>query len=137
MGEGENSTQHAGIASGAGALVPLDVRIPIAETHPVPGPGSTVVQGGFHSFYRSDDGQFDAGVWQGSPGIVTILNYPSDELWHIVSGAISFISETEARQSFGPGDCFVLPKGYSGIAEISGDFRKVYAMSPAISHARG
>ncbi|MBJ7499586.1 MAG: DUF861 domain-containing protein [Sphingopyxis sp.] len=113
-------------------LVELDSAVPIDGLHPLPGPEGSVVQGGARSFYRSADGRIDVGVWQGSAGRVTIAAYPSDELWHIVSGKVDFVSKTGEAQSFGVGDCFVLPKGYSGTAEFSDDFRKVYAMSPAL-----
>lgn len=113
-------------------LVPLDPAVAIDGLHPLPGPEGAVVQGGARSFYRSADGQIDVGVWQGSAGRVAIAAYPSDELWHIVSGKVDFVSETGEAQSFGVGDCFVLPKGYSGTAEFSDGFRKVYAMFPAL-----
>ena len=113
-------------------LTLLDKAVAIGEVHALPGPDGAVVRGGAHSFYRSAGGEIDIGIWQGSPGRVTISAYPSDELWHIVSGTIDFVSETGVRQSFGTGDCFVMPRGYSGTADIAGDFRKVYAMSPAL-----
>ncbi|MGV7120859.1 cupin domain-containing protein [Sphingopyxis sp. 550A] len=116
-------------------LVALDSAVAIDGLHALPGPEGAVVLGGAHSFYRSADGQIDVGVWQGSAGRVSIAAYPSDELWHIVSGHVDFRSETGEAQSFGAGDCFVLPKGYSGTAEFSEDFRKVYAMSPALGAA--
>lgn len=116
-------------------LVALDPAVAIVGLHPLPGPDGAAVQGGVHSFYRSADGQIDVGVWQGSAGRVSIAAYPSDELWHIVSGHVDFVSEAGEAQSFGAGDCFVLPKGYSGTAEFSDDFRKIYAMSPALGAA--
>lgn len=127
MSEGIDSARPAG------ELLRLDTAVPIGETHALPGPGDQKVMGGAHSFFRSADGQMDVGIWQGSPGMVSISAYPSDELWHIVSGTIIFTGEAGVPQAFGAGDSFVLPKGYSGTAEISGDFRKLYAMSPPLA----
>jgi uncharacterized cupin superfamily protein len=116
-------------------LVPIKSSVAIDDLAALPSAIGEAVHGGAQPFFRSADGQFDAGVWRATPGDVAITSYPSDELWHIISGEVTFVDASQGEQVFKAGDSFIMPKGYSGTAKIRGDFRKMYAMSPSLRPA--
>ncbi|SEH13882.1 Predicted enzyme of the cupin superfamily [Sphingopyxis sp. YR583] len=129
----DKSSEAGGSAEdGTLKVRPIDLAAPIACEAKVAGPGEPFVRGGVHSVHTSEDGAMTVGIWQGTPGTVTLTDYPSDELWYILSGTIEFADKGEGALKFSAGESFLLPRGFSGNASISGEFRKLFAMSPAL-----
>lgn len=71
------------------------------------------------------DGEFIAFVWQGDDGILQMTNHPFDQFVQVLHGAAILTDEDGASQEFQTGDCFVLPKGYTGTWEIRDNYREL------------
>lgn len=76
----------------------------------------------------SDAGEsFHAGHWSSTRGVWRV-RYTECELCVLTAGRVELVSESGARQSFGPGDAFVVPAGYSGTWAVLEDCTKIYAI---------
>lgn len=73
----------------------------------------------------SADGRFLAGVWECSSILERIESYPADEYMLVLSGRVT-VSDMDGgnRQSWGAGESFLMPKGWRGLWETEGTFRK-------------
>ncbi|KAI9014278.1 hypothetical protein DFJ74DRAFT_288412 [Hyaloraphidium curvatum] len=98
------------------------IRGPLPATPGAPGRNPT----GISAF--ANDG-FSAGIWESDPYKVDLDGYPVTEAMHILEGEIVVTPKGGQPESFGPGDYFVLPKGWVGRFEVTKKVRKVYAIS--------
>ncbi len=55
-----------------------------------------------------------AGVWEAQAYCERVEAYPYDEIVFVVEGSISIIDDHGKEELFAPGDCFFLPRGFSG-----------------------
>lgn len=84
------------------------------------------VQKAWNAF--SDAGEsFHAGHWSSTRGVWRV-RYTECELCVLTAGRVELVSESGVRQSFGPGDAFVVPAGYSGTWAVLEDCTKIYAI---------
>lgn len=67
-----------------------------------------------------------AGFWEGEPGWVRIDDWPYTEVCVILSGSVAIEDVTGARREFGPGESFVVPKGFTGIWRTLTPCEKVF-----------
>ena len=78
--------------------------------------------------YFTDSTQtFFAGRWSGTRGKWRV-RYTENELCVMTAGRVVIASDAGDRQTFGPGDAFVVPAGFSGTWEVLEDCSKVYAI---------
>ena len=77
--------------------------------------------------YTDPTGQFFAGVWAAAPGTMTV-HYTEEELCVILEGRVKISDNTGASKTFGPGDSFTIPAGFSGTWENLDPVRKIYAI---------
>ena len=108
-------------------VLEIDPGATLEGDDPMPGvEGEPISRGGATQSYASGNGAFSAGLWEGTAGTVKLDNYPFHEFWRVLEGKITFTNKQGQEQSFVKGDMFVIPKGYTGIARMPGNFRKVY-----------
>lgn len=79
------------------------------------------------NYFSDASGQFFAGRWQSTPGAWRI-RYTESELCVIVEGKVTIRSEDGESWTFGPGDAFVVPSGFSGTWEVIESCTKIYAV---------
>ena len=84
------------------------------------------------NFFTDASQQFFAGRWSATRGKWRV-RYTENELCVMTAGRVVIESERGERASFGPGDAFVVPAGFSGIWEVVEDCSKIYAIFEARS----
>jgi len=70
---------------------------------------------------------FFAGRWSSTRGKWRV-RYTENELCVLTAGRVVITSESGQRSSFGAGDAFVVPAGFSGTWEVLEDCAKIYAI---------
>lgn len=100
---------------------PLDE--PVASEKRVSGAPMTGVRPATDDAVRG----FHTGLWESEPGAWTV-DYAEDELCVIVAGRVRLTPTGGQPQEFGPGDAFVIPRGFTGTWETVEQVRKVYAI---------
>ncbi|WP_448150881.1 cupin domain-containing protein [Labrys miyagiensis] len=78
------------------------------------------------TLYRSDDGAFEVGVWECSPGRFTADRTASSETCHIISGRVEMRTPQGESRELVAGDLLVLPLGWKGEWRIVETTRKLY-----------
>lgn len=76
--------------------------------------------------------QFFAGRWSATRGKWRV-RYTENELCVMTAGKVTIESTSGERLSFGPGDAFVIPAGFTGTWEVTEDCTKIYAIFEARS----
>jgi uncharacterized cupin superfamily protein len=84
------------------------------------------VQQAWNAFTDVDE-QFYVGHWSSTRGVWRV-RYTESELCVLTAGRVELVSESGTRVSFGPGDSFVVPAGYSGTWAVLEDCTKIYAI---------
>jgi uncharacterized protein len=79
--------------------------------------------------WTSSDGVTRVGVWECTPGRFTADRTAMAELCHILSGRVTLHDKDGTTRDFGPGEMFVLPKGWTGEWTIHSRTRKIYILS--------
>lgn len=88
--------------------------------------GSPVETG--HEYFEDASGSLSAGVWECTPYTAEFEAYPVDEFCHILSGRVT-ITDAEGRaETFGPGECFVVPRGLTCTWHMPETTRKYYVI---------
>ena len=79
-----------------------------------------------HSFFTNARGNVQAGVWECTPCKERIDSYPVDEMMTVLAGSVTVTDAGGDAQTFGPGDTFVIGKGFRGTWHITETLRKFY-----------
>jgi uncharacterized protein len=79
------------------------------------------------NYFTDSSGQFFAGRWSATRGKWRV-RYTENELCVMTSGQVILSDENGAVNSFGAGDAFVIPAGFSGTWEVVQDCTKIYAI---------
>lgn len=77
--------------------------------------------------YTDGTQQFFAGRWAATRGKWRV-RYTENELCVMTAGRVVIESASGERSTFGPGDAFVVPAGFSGTWEVLEDCAKIYAI---------
>src|SRR5690242_14095416 len=84
------------------------------------------------NYYTDTSQQFFAGRWSATRGKWRV-RYTENELCVMTAGKVTIESTSGERLSFGPGDAFVIPAGFTGTWEVTEDCTKIYAIFEARS----
>jgi uncharacterized protein len=82
------------------------------------------------NYFTDPSQQFFAGRWSATRGKWRV-RYTENELCLMTAGRVVIESATGERSSFGPGDAFVVPAGFTGTWEVVEDCAKIYAIFEA------
>ncbi|HEV3182905.1 MAG TPA: cupin domain-containing protein [Steroidobacteraceae bacterium] len=82
------------------------------------------------NYFSDASQQFFAGRWEATRGKWRV-RYTENELCVMTAGRVVIESASGERSSFGPGDAFVIPAGFSGTWEVIEDCAKIYAIFEA------
>lgn len=113
-------------------VVPIErSRIADDETG-IPAVFGAVLDGQPMEIHRNlfDDatGRFSCGVWQCSPGLVAMTDWPYDEFCVLLTGRVVITPDGGSPREYKAGDALVLPKGFTGTWDIRETVRKYYAI---------
>ncbi|MBI3799030.1 MAG: DUF861 domain-containing protein [Deltaproteobacteria bacterium] len=91
-------------------------------------PGDGAFDGSYTSSieYRSEDRKFTVALWESGPGVLKTDAYPHDEYCLVLAGHLIVTNRSGRREEFGPGDTFVIPKGWAGTWNMTTRFKKQY-----------
>ena len=78
--------------------------------------------------FDAGNARFACGVWECTPGIVAMKDWPYDEFCILLTGRVLITPEAGAPQEYAQGDAFVIPKGFTGTWDIRETVRKYYAI---------
>ncbi len=84
------------------------------------------------NYFADTSQQFFAGRWSATRGKWRV-RYTENELCVMTAGKVVIESSAGERMSFGPGDAFVVPAGFTGTWEVTEDCTKIYAIFEARS----
>jgi uncharacterized cupin superfamily protein len=109
-------------------IIPLSSAVTPEMSSPAPdrvlegSPAQTV-----SNYFGDSSGQFFAGRWSSTRGKWRV-RYTENELCVMTAGQVVLASDDGAVFSFGAGDAFVVPAGFSGTWEVVVDCTKIYAI---------
>ena len=83
-----------------------------------------------HVFHvgASTSGELVAGVWSCTPCTERIHDQPCDEFCQILEGTVVLTADDGIVHEFGPGDGFIVPKGWAGAWHMPVAVRKTYVI---------
>ena len=79
-----------------------------------------------HTPFTNAAGNVTAGVWECSPSKEEIERYGVDELCTIISGSVTITNADGHSETFGPGECFVIPRDFKGTWHITETLKKFW-----------
>jgi uncharacterized cupin superfamily protein len=91
-------------------------------------PGQKTFEGEFETVagYRSTDKKFLVAIWQSGPGVLQTESYPNDEYVLVLEGELAITNKSGKKETFRPGDSFVIPKGWAGTWDMKTRFKKQF-----------
>jgi uncharacterized protein len=101
------------------------------ETEVSSPPADRVVEGSprheLANYFSDPSQQFFAGRWSSTEGTWRV-RYTESELCVMTQGRVIIKSDGGTANSFGPGDAFVIPAGFSGTWTVLEPCTKIYAI---------
>jgi hypothetical protein len=89
--------------------------------------GSPMPEQFVRNAYTDASGRFFAGIWRSSVGAWRV-SYTENELCVLTAGRVRITDEHGRQSTYGPGDSFVMPAGFSGLWEVLEPAQKFYAI---------
>ena len=90
-------------------------------------PGSPMPAQFVRNAYTDASGRFFAGIWRSSVGAWRV-SYTENELCVLTAGRVRITDDYGRQSTYGPGDSFVMPAGFSGLWEVLEPAQKFYAI---------
>jgi uncharacterized cupin superfamily protein len=109
-------------------IIPLSA--PVAAEPSTPAPDRLIAgtpTQSISNYFTDPTGQFFAGRWSSTTGTWRV-RYTENELCVITDGQVVLTGDDGAVNSFGAGDAFVVPAGFSGTWQVVRDCTKIYAI---------
>ncbi len=114
-----------GSAWADGAPVRIDPAVLAGEgleALPPRDPAITISQRDDKSSFKSVfEGDIVSGVFESGPAVLKVEGLAFDEFIYVLEGGLVLTGADGVAHTFGPGDYLVLPKGWSGTWEMTGD----------------
>ncbi len=79
------------------------------------------------TLYASGDGRFQAGIWECQPGAWRVV-FTEHEFCRILAGRIRVTGDDGVSKTYGAGDAFVSPAGFTGQWDVLETARKQYVV---------
>jgi len=76
--------------------------------------------------YESTDKKFLVAIWESGPGVLQTDSYPNDEYVLVLEGELAITNKSGTKDTYKPGDSFVIPKGWAGTWDMKKKFRKQF-----------
>jgi uncharacterized protein len=81
------------------------------------------------SYLTSEDGNTDIGVWACGAYAERLIDYPYNEMCTVIEGAVEITADGGEPVTYRAGDTFFMAKGFTGLWESRGSFKKYYMIS--------
>jgi uncharacterized protein len=79
-----------------------------------------------HVFFDRADGKCVVGVWEAQAGTLDYVDYPFDEVCFVIAGRVEITPAGGRIEQFGPGEAFLIRKGFTGRWHMPVALRKFY-----------
>ena len=79
-------------------------------------------------FYRDGTGRLKCGIWECNAGSIELYDCAADRVCFILRGTLRLTDRQKHSEAFGPGECLVIPRGFSGVWSQSDDFAMTYVL---------
>jgi hypothetical protein len=89
--------------------------------------GSPLPEQFVRNAYTDASGRFFAGTWRSSVGAWRVT-YTENEMCVLTAGRIRITDDQGRQVTYGAGDSFVIPAGFSGLWEVLEPAQKFYAI---------
>ena len=76
-----------------------------------------------------EEGTTSAGVWEATPYAERFNDFAATEMAVILSGRVRITPDGADPQDFGPGEVYLMAKGFKGTFEVLETLRKVYMVA--------
>ena len=109
----------------------LETNTPYSEmaTDFPPWPQEVIIAGdSVHRYKRFYSGDIAVEIYESEPLTLRIDDFPIDEFVTVISGKLILTVEGEEPQHFEVGDSVLIPKGFTGIWEMQGNYRELLVM---------
>lgn len=80
------------------------------------------------TYYTDRSGKLTSGIWTCNAGNVEIKDNPVEEICFITKGTVRITDALGRSETFGPGECVALPRGFNGVWSQSDDFAKFFVL---------
>lgn len=77
-------------------------------------------------FFTNETGNVNAGLWECSPCTERVRDYPYDQVCVVLEGALTIVDEDDHAETFGPGDVFIIPRGFNGDWRMTERYRNFF-----------
>jgi uncharacterized protein len=78
--------------------------------------------------YETGAEKVSVGFWTGEPGSIVLDPWPYTEVCSILTGRVAIRDRAGGERVFGPGEGFIVPKGWAGIWDTIESSSKIFAM---------
>ena len=106
----------------------LKVNIPYSEldTDFPPWPQDVIIAGeSVHRDLTFYSGEITVEIYESKPLTLRVDDFPIDEFVTVISGKLILTVAGEEPQHFEPGDSVLVPKGFTGVWEMQGNYREL------------
>lgn len=86
--------------------------------------GSAIETG--HIFFTNEAATVNVGVWECTPCTEEVSDYPYDQCCFVLEGSLTITDEAGHAETFGPGDAFVIPRGFNGSWRMTERYRNYF-----------
>ena len=108
----------------------VDFRSPLPEVEAYRPPLERILSGDpvqrAYNLFSSADGRFHSGVWTCEPGKWRVV-FTESEFCQLLEGTLIVTSDDGTVSTYGAGDAFVTPSGFTGTWDVVVKAKKVYA----------
>lgn len=84
------------------------------------------------SYLASEDGGTDIGVWACGAYAERLIDYPYHEMCTVIEGSVEITADGGEPITYRAGDTFFMAKGFTGLWESLGPFKKYYMISGSL-----
>ncbi|HUR44038.1 MAG TPA: cupin domain-containing protein, partial [Aestuariivirga sp.] len=81
-----------------------------------------------HEYFRNATGELTVGVWETTGYHRKLIDFPRQELMHLLEGSVTFTDDRGATQTFHAGDTYFVPLGTPNSWKSEGTLRKIYCI---------
>lgn len=103
--------------------------------------GVTPLSGGMsplhREFYSDGAGRLRCGIWECNAGSLDLRDCAIDRVCFILRGTLRLTDRRRYSETFGAGECLVIPRGFTGTWSHSDDFSMTYALVRESDGLRG
>lgn len=79
-------------------------------------------------FYSDGAGRLRCGIWECNAGSLELRGCTTDRVCFILRGTLRLTDSRKYSETFGAGECLVIPRGFIGLWSHSNDFSMTYAL---------